>query len=169
VLTWGIVPPLLATGVLSAHALAYTIVPTPLGAEHDYLAHAPQVLMIAGILGLLALGGATRMARPSPAPFLTLGALTFCLQEHLERLAHTGHVPFLLASPVFLVGLALQLPVALVVWLVARWLLATPGSLRRSRPRLTWTLPLAVAAGPARVAVRRSPGPVPARGPPRRF
>jgi hypothetical protein len=166
-LTWVIVPPLIAAGVLVAHWAAYQLVPTPLGGVHDYLAHAPQVLMIAGVLGLLALGGATRVARPGPAPFVTLGTLTFCLQEHLERLAHTGHLPFLLTTPVFLVGVALQLPVALLVWLVARWVLAVPGSYRPRRPRPAWTLAPVVALRPARVAVRcAAPGPRPGRGPP---
>jgi len=166
VLTWAIVPPLVATGVLAAHALAYALVPTPLGGAHDYLAHAPQVLLIAGVLGLFGLGGATHVARPGPAPFVVLGVVTFCVQEQLERFVHTGHVPFLLASPVFLVGLALQLPVALVVWLLARWLLAAPGLLRPRRPRISWTLTLDAGTRPARVTVRCAPGPVPGRGPP---
>jgi hypothetical protein len=166
-LTWAIVPPLAAAGVLAAHALAYVLVPTPLGGAHEYLAHVPQVLMIAGVLGLLGLGGATRAARPGPAQFVVLGVMTFCVQEHLERLAHTGQLPFLLTSPVFLVGLALQLPVALAVWLVARWLLAVPGSFRPRRPRLASTLTPDIDARPVRVTVRSAPGSIPARGPPR--
>ena len=165
-LTWAIVPPLLAAGVLVAHALAYALVPTRLGNTHDYLAHAPQVLAIAGVLGLLALGGATRSARPGPLPFVALATLTFCLQEHLERLAHGGHVGFLVASPVFLVGLALQIPVALVVWLVALWLMQAPGQPRPRRPRLGWSLTLDRAAPPALARVRSRSGAVPGRGPP---
>jgi len=168
-LTWTIVPPLVAAGVLAAHSLAYALVPTPLGGTHDYLAHVPQVLMIAGILGLFALGGATRVARPSPVPFVVLGASTFVVQEHLERYAHTGHLPFLLTSPVFLVGLALQVPVAIAVWLVARWLLALPGTVRARRLRLGWTLAIEPERRPAPVAVRSWPGPIPGRGPPRRL
>ena len=57
---------------------------------------------------------------------------------------HTGHLPFLLASPTFLLGLALQLPVAaLCVLLVHRVIGTLPGGACRRRlvPEGAW-LPL---------------------------
>ena len=67
---------------------------------HDYLAHAPQVVFILASLAVLGLAADARARRHSPVPLATLGVGAFVAQEHLERLIHTGHVPFLFASPV---------------------------------------------------------------------
>jgi hypothetical protein len=49
---------------------------------------------------------------------------------------HTGQLPFLLTSPTFLLGLALQLPVAVVCVLLVRRVIGTlPGPRRRRDPR----------------------------------
>src|SRR6478735_230186 len=69
---------------------------------------------------VLGLATDARARRHSPLPLATLGIGAFVAQEHVERLIHTGHVPFLFASPVLWVGIALQLPLAAVIWLVAR-------------------------------------------------
>jgi hypothetical protein len=119
---WLAVAPLVAGGVLAAHALAYRLTGTPTAPLHDYLDHAPQVLVVAGIVAL-AVGLAARSASAAAWPFPVAALGTFAVQEHVERLLHTGDVPWLLASPVFLVGLLLQAPVALVVWALARRLL----------------------------------------------
>ena len=74
---------------------------------------------------LAALG--TRTNAPPARAFPLVGLTTFVLQEHIERLVHGGGVPMLLTSPAFVVGLALQIPVALVAWALARWLLGLVG------------------------------------------
>ena len=72
----------------------------------------------------------------------------------------------LLTSPAFVVGLALQIPVALMAWALARWLLGLVGDdVLRTSICPDWTLARAVipigALDP--IDVRIPPG----RGPPR--
>ena len=126
--------PIAAAGVLVTHALAYRLTGAPIGQVHEYLAHAPQVVFVLASLALLGLALQERsLSRTSAWWFAPLAPLGFAAQEHVERLAHTGELPWLLTSPTFLLGLALQLPVALVCVLVVRRI---GGSLtRRSRTR----------------------------------
>ncbi len=56
--------------------------------------------------------------------FAALPPLAFALQEHLEALVHFGSISGVVAAPTFVIGLLLQLPFALLAYLVAR-LLAT--------------------------------------------
>ena len=57
--------------------------------------------------------------------FFLLPPITFALQEHAERLLHSGHLPLAAAlEPTFLIGLALQLPFALAALAIARLLLS---------------------------------------------
>jgi hypothetical protein len=165
-LTWLVTLPFAAASVVLGHAIAYGLTGTPAGGMHDYLAHAPQVVFILASLAVLALAADARARRHSPLPLAALGIGAFVAQEHLERLIHTGHVPFLFASPVLWLGIALQLPLAVTIWLVARRLaedIATPVRRAvRSVPRLVQLLaplvlpPVASAPGAA----------FPARGPP---
>jgi hypothetical protein len=64
-----------------------------------------------------------RVARLRAAPFAIVPVAAFVLQEHFERLLHDGHFPvtLLLERPILL-GLALQLPFALLAYAIA-WLL----------------------------------------------
>ena len=113
----------------------------PTGELHGYLAHAPQVVLILATLSLLGLAADARARRRSPVPLSLLAIVAFVVQEHLERLIHTGEMPFLLTSPVLWLGIALQLPLALAVWWVARRLaddLAAPP--RCGAPRVAWLL-----------------------------
>jgi hypothetical protein len=121
--------------VLVAHALAYRLTRTPAEPLHGYLDHAPQALLAAALIGL-AVGLATRRASVAAWPFAVAAPATFAVQEHTERLLHTGELPWLLTSPFFLVGLALQLPVALVVWALARRLIQALVLAPAPRPRL---------------------------------
>jgi hypothetical protein len=109
-----------------------------------------------------ALGG-PRSAPPTRV-FPVVALATFVVQEHLERLVHGG-VPLLLTSPAFLVGLVLQLPVALVAWGLARWLLRAVGE-QRTPTRLRSRLQLGLVHLPqdhlAAVALPRAAS----RGPP---
>jgi hypothetical protein len=162
---WLAVSPIVAAGVLLAHALAYRLTGTPTGSLHAYLDHAPQVLLVVVLVGLLVAALASRASSLAAWPFPVAALATFAVQEHVERLAHTGELPWLLGSPVFLAGLLLQLPVALVVWAVARWLLGALAEIRVSAPRLPRLL-LPVLA-PRTVDVASEPArALPGRGPP---
>ncbi len=133
---------------------------------HGYLAHAPQIVFVIATVALLGLAVDSRARHQSPVPLASLAILAFVAQEHLERLVHTGQFPFLLASPVLWLGIAVQIPLAAVVWVVARRLaddIAAP--VRRTVPRVagfglsetpTAGQPVTSAPGVAR----------PARGPP---
>ena len=128
---WLVVSPVAAAGVLIGHGLAYRLTSTPTDPFHAYLEHAPQVLLILTVAGVILAALGTRTNAPPARAFPLVGLTTFVLQEHIERLVHGGGVPMLLTSPAFVVGLALQIPVALVAWALARWLL---GLCRRRRP-----------------------------------
>ena len=151
--------PLMAGGSLLAHALSYrlafpdarTLERDLAATGHGYLDHVAFLLAPAVAVGLVALvlavldGARRRPARRVPAwPFALLPPLGFAAQEHLERLFHDGSVPWHAAGErTFVVGLALQLPFALLAWLAARVLLAGARQLgqalarrRNSRPRL---------------------------------
>ena len=112
-LAWILVTPVAAAGVLVTHALAYRLTGTRPGPVHEYLAHVPQVVFVLASLALVGLAFQERsLSRFSARWVAPLAPLAFVCQEHLERLVHTGQLPFLLTSPTFLLGLALQLPVA---------------------------------------------------------
>jgi hypothetical protein len=116
-----------AAGVLTGHWLAYRLTATPTEPLHAYLEHAPEVLLLLAAAALILAALGTCMNTPPVRTFPLLGLATFVLQEHLERLVHGGGLPMLLTSPAFVAGLALQIPVALVAWAVARWLLGLVG------------------------------------------
>ena len=120
-LAWALVTPVSAAGILAAHAVAYALTGTEPGAIHGYLAHAPQAVAVLATIGLVGLALQERgVGRRSFALFSLLAPLGFACQEHLERLAHTGELPWLVTTPSFFVGLALQVPVALLCVAVAR-------------------------------------------------
>ena len=169
-LAWALVTPVAAAGILAAHALAYRVTGADPGPLHDYLEHAPQVV---GVLATIALVGFAvqerSLGRRSAWKLAPLAPLGFACQEHVERLAHTGELPWLLTTPTFLVGLALQVPVALVCVLVARRLAGTLTAARPARPPQVGLLRLPLsrrpAARPRVVPLRQSRG----RGPPSLF
>ena len=166
-LAWALVIPVSAAGVLAAHALAYALTGTEPGAIHGYLAHAPQTVALLATIGLVGLALEERgVGRRSVAFFALLAPLGFACQEHLERFAHTGEVPWLPTTPSFIVGLALQAPVALLCVAVARRVAGTLEGFRIARPgRIgeAW-LPLSgtPVARPSVVRLARPTG----RGPP---
>jgi hypothetical protein len=121
---WLVVSPVVATGVLVAHALAYRVTGTPSGPAHDYLAHAPQVLLLLTLSSVALAGYGKRREAPAAGVFPVVALVTFVVQEHLESLFHDGGWPLLAASPTFQVGLVIQVPVALLAWVLARWLIA---------------------------------------------
>jgi hypothetical protein len=132
--------PLAATGSLLAHCFAYRLVEPDAHMRahmlhesgHGYLTYAPRVFAGALALVLLALcahaydtyrGRAPRVA-PPPWVFGALPPAGFVLQEHLERLVHTGSFALhAFVEPTFFVGLWLQVPFAAAAFLLARALL----------------------------------------------
>jgi hypothetical protein len=124
---WLVVSPVIAAGVLTAHSLAYRVTGTPAAPLHSYLEHAPQVLVVLALCALVTGAFGRRLAAPSPWAFPVVAVASFFGQEQLERLVHGEWTLSVLTAPVFLVGLALQVPVAFVVWLVARWLVTVVG------------------------------------------
>jgi hypothetical protein len=162
---------------LIAHALAYRLVAS--GDEgggalvertgHGHLAFSSTLIAVAVMVLLLALGaavvaGATRRTRPAVplAPFVVLPLVDFVSHTVLEWAQH-GRVVSADAAlePVFLVGLALQVPLALAALLLARAALAWAEGLGRGltprwRPR-----PLALASpAPPRLLIGTEHRPV---------
>lgn len=164
-LIWLIALPFAAASVIGGHAAAYTVTGAPADGAHGYLEHAPQVVAVLVLLGLLGLARDGRH-RSSFVPVATLAAVGFVCQEHLERLLHSGELPLLLTSSTFWLGLALQLPFAAVVWLVARRLACTLASMKRPGPPRLAILPLTPPATRLGVRAAISAGAVPGRGPP---
>lgn len=165
-LTWLVTLPFAAASVLIGHAIAYRAFGLPTAELHGYLEHAPQIVLVLVTLALLGLAADARSRRGSPAPLASLAIVAFVTQEHVERLIHTGDVPFLLASPVLWLGIVLQLPLAIAIWVVARRLaeeIAASG--RGSVPRIAW-FPLALASSPGKPGAAAVPAAHPARGPP---
>jgi len=120
-LAWSLTLPLAAAGILVGHELAYRATATPLGGVHAYLGHLPQVVLVLATAGLVGLAVQQRSPRQRAVwPYALIGAAGFVAMEHLERLSHTGEVPWLLTDRTFLLGLALQAPVAWCCLTVAR-------------------------------------------------
>ena len=158
--------PVLAAGVLVSHALAYRITATPTERFHAYLGHAPQVLLLLTFFGIVLGGVGRRGTAPAAHVFPLVAVTTFALQEHLERIVHGGSFPVLVTSPAFVVGLFLQIPVALVAWVVARWLLAAAGDAAPLRRTLRPQFDLPLVAVPAAALGSTKPPSARGRGPP---
>jgi hypothetical protein len=150
-LAWLLTVPLVLAGSQLAHAVAYWVaVPDShdrahvlAATGHRYFAYAPLVagLALATVVVVLALHARTAATAGLRAwPFALLPVLTFVLQEHLERLLHTGSMTGVVLEPAFLSGLALQLPFGLIALLIARALLRAAerigAALRGARPAL---------------------------------
>jgi hypothetical protein len=188
-LPWLIAMPLAVVGTLAGHSVGYwAAVPDAherahvlASSGHGYLTYAP--LLIGLCLAVTALGfvaqalavfrggdasGGTRIKLVA-----ALAPAAFVLQELLERYVHDGHLHWhLVVSAPFLLGLATQVPFALLAAAIA-FALATAAQhvaqairgARRSRPRgtalmfLAW---LSVDLPPAPVLARGYTG----RGPP---
>jgi hypothetical protein len=170
-LAWVFALGLMATGGLLAHTLAYRLVPAHPGeshlAMHGYEAHWRICLAISLTVAAIGLAGValerSRGLVPTRLPlwlFSVLPLLGFVFQEHVERALATGAFSTSIAAePAFLIGLLLQVPFALVAYVVARALLAVATALAERfggapRPRLATTRPCWIpgdAPGPPRL------------------
>lgn len=152
-----LVVPLASAGTLVAHGVAYAVLGGPAEGVHGYLAHLPQLAAIVALPALLLAAIAGRAAAPRAWPVAVAALAAFVLQEHAERLAHTGELPFLLDTPVFLLGLVLQVPFALGAWLLARTLWRAAAEWAPRRLSRVPQLLLPVAAAPAAVVLGAQP------------
>jgi hypothetical protein len=159
--------PVLAAGVLVSHALAYRLTASPTDRFHAYLEHAPQVLLVLALCGIVLGGFGRRREAPAAYAFPLIAVTTFAVQEHLERLVHEGTVPFLLTSPAFVVGLVLQVPVALGASALARWLLAVASDAPPPRLALRPRFDVPLVAAPASALGSAEPPAALGRDPPR--
>lgn len=147
-IAWLLGLPLTLLGWLSAHTVAYKLVLPDeherahvlAASGHGYLEHVPLLTaacVVAAGSGFF-LRASRRPGRPIPASALgVLPLFGFAVQEYLERALHTDAIPWATAlDPVFLVGLALQLPFALLALAVARALTGLADTVgARARPR----------------------------------
>ena len=136
---WAVVLPLLLAGTEVAHALAYRIVYPVASVRwrvlaasgHGYMGYAPLVFGIGAAVVLAGLASTVvdtvRRRPPGSLPawaFALLPGVAFTVQEFTERLLATNSLPWwMFEQPTFRIGLLLQLPFALVAYLVARVLL----------------------------------------------
>lgn len=118
--------PLIGGGSLVAHDVAYRLVGGT-GAyqhTHDYLSRAPTVLAIMLGFSLAALAVALRHSElhlRAPAwLFAFAPPVAFAVQEHLERAVQGQPTASTALQPTFALGLALQLPFALLAFFAAR-------------------------------------------------
>ena len=146
-LTWLFALPLVLAGSQVAHVLAYRwVYPSShvrvhalLSTGHGYMDQLPLVFGIGAAIAVASLMATVvdvargRSLHQLPAwAFALLPALTFVVQEILERSLHTGTFVWqAVESPTFLPGLALQLPFGAVAFVVARLLLRTAKAVGR--------------------------------------
>jgi hypothetical protein len=139
---WLVTAPLALAGVEVAHAIANRLVGAPASELFESAGSGRGALglvvalLSAVVLGALAgrvLGLWSESARGRVvAPFALLPPVAFVLLEAGEAIADGGAVGWhWLTAPVFAVGLALQLPVAVAAYALARLLLRLSDGIRR--------------------------------------
>ena len=178
---WLLAAPLMVSGSLIAHELSYRIIAP--GADeratllastgHGYLEHLSLVVAVLATVLVSAL--ALRVVQAARgiacvglqrAVFFALPLIGFGIQEHLERLLSTGAFPLgAVLEPTFAVGLVLQIPFALVAYLIACVLLSLSERigavlLRQDRPprvpggEASFIVPISVTLVPTRPLAR---------------
>ena len=189
---WLLSLPLMIAGTQVAHVLAYRwVYPNAhirlielLATGHGYMVgthgYLPLVLGIVGAVDLVAAGwvfaGSLRRSFQRPVPawaFALMPLLCFTLQEFLERWLAGAPFPWwMVLQPTFRIGLALQIPFALLAFLAARLLVrAADTTGARARPRAPRPVVLGLTIGWVVVALRGARRLAPAtthagRGPP---
>jgi hypothetical protein len=144
-LVWPIGLPLAMMGLLAGHSFGYrAAVPDAHAREHllaasghGYLDYAPLLVGVCGAAVLLgfvaavvgAFFGRERRLRVQVKLIVAVPPLAFVAQEFAERYVHDGHVHWqLVLSGPFLLGLAVQVPFALLAAAIA---LALDGAAQR--------------------------------------
>jgi hypothetical protein len=136
---WLLSVPLMLAGTEVAHWVAFRLV-YPEAWErsqalqqsgHGYLEWLPAcggiglalLASAAFLYGRAACSDRTRMqSAPKLSRFAALPPLAFALQEHLESLVHSGSISGVVTAPTFMIGLVLQLPFAVLAYVLARLL-----------------------------------------------
>jgi hypothetical protein len=121
---WPLALPLTGASTLLAHEGAYGLVGKPTDHLHGYLGHAPLLFaaFVCSVVFALLLRLRGRIAgTPAAWPYGVVPLLVYVVQEGLERVA-AGAALFTDGRALAL-GLALQLPLGLVAYLLARTLL----------------------------------------------
>ena len=162
-LTWLLLVPLALLGSEAAHSVDYWLVERDSDERaallartgHGYLDLLPAAIATCWAVVLLALvgwaleGGRGRRAPVLPfTPFALLPPIAFAGRELIERASYGDLQPSVLFEPVFLVGLAVQIPFAVIALLVGRTLLraaTTLGAKLSKRPERRLKAPLALA------------------------
>ncbi|HEY7666985.1 MAG TPA: hypothetical protein VIE12_02555 [Actinomycetota bacterium] len=164
--------PIAVVGSLLAHQVGYLLRGGPrttwlLGnTGHGYLRHAPLVVaacaVAAAVGAVLEAGRGRGRLAVTGWPLALVAPVAFAIQEHVERLLHDRAFPtHLLIDRSFLLGLALQVPFALLSLGVAAMLLRSARSVVeaiRRAPRPAPRRPGTVAVAPIMPArVRPTP------------
>ena len=181
-LPWLIAMPLAVVGTLAGHAVGYwAAIPDAherahvlASSGHGYLQYAPLVLALFGALAALGFVAqaldAFRGRDPSGGTRIKLVAAlaptAFVLQELIERYVHDGHLRWeLVVSAPFLLGLATQVPFALLAAVITFALTTAAqyvaNAIRAARPRQPRGTALTFLSW---LSVDRSPAPVLGRG-----
>jgi hypothetical protein len=169
---WPLALPLTGASTLLAHEGAYGLAGPGDDHLHGYLGHAPLLfgafacaLALAFLLRLRGrLGGA-----PAAWPYGAVPIAVYAVQESLERVL--AGVPLSADGRALLLGLALQLPLGLVAYLLARTLLTcadTVGELVRGPIAFVISAAPLIVATPDGIAELRPALPSRGRAPPAR-
>src|SRR5690242_592736 len=119
--TWLLVAPLVLASSQLAHALLNHLVDDEDRAAELVGAGGLSLTGVLAIAGALAIAGVAALALAGPSrrspqlsawPFALLPVATFALQEHVELTLARGYSATPVLEPGFLLGLALQLPLA---------------------------------------------------------
>jgi hypothetical protein len=193
VAAWLLSLPLMVVGTQVAHVVAYQLVypnvhvrlSELLASGHGYMVgthgYLPMLLGIAVALDFVAVGwvfaGSVRRSLQRPVPawaFAAMPLIAYTVQEFVERWLAGSSLPWwMVLQPTFRVGLALQLPFALIAFVLARLLLRTAdrtaAAVRPSAPRprirvplpSAWVVPSRISLPCVEIAVGH-----PGRGPP---
>ncbi len=169
---WLVTMPIALAGIEAAHALANAVFGSPEGAGELFASAASgsglapiaaglgAACVLAGLAAKVVGAGASR-PRTFALPFALLPPLAFVLLEVAEGLFHRGTVPWSdLHEPTFLVGLALQVPFALLGYSISRLVLRLGSRLcelltRASGPQRPAALVEIVSPGSLRLRSRR--------------
>jgi hypothetical protein len=147
--------PLAAAGTLAGHAAGYALVGSSRrdALAHGYIAYGPQFLglCLAAVVFALTLRVTGKLqGRPAAWPFALIPPVAFLAQELIERLA-AGLPAHAVLEPAVYVGLAAQVPIAVVALLAARTLLRVADEAARAlaAPAVFTLRPASLATWPA--------------------